>query len=256
MAAGHVALEAVLEPDHLADAETVGQHASRCQPRSEAGIALRIEHRRRAHQCRALAVDVHGAALEHDRRDKARHLEARADRLRRAGRPGRMAASSRRSRCTASRRPPERPAWSSTKVGRDIADPGIVVLQRQHRDPLAAVQRGLGGELRARDHGHRLERGDRLGDLGAGLARRRHALAPQLGAAGPGHPAPLCGAHSGGMANPGARGVVTGRPPPRLAATSAVHSTPPVVDPLQGAWRVAPRRAIVRRDHADTGRAE
>ena len=144
-----------------------------------------------------------------------RRTGARRRSLRRGGRPGRMTASSRRSRCSASPPPPKRPAGRTRRRARHRASrsrrgpgaaprsPGRSAARRRRRDPGA-------------DHGHRLVRDDRLGDLGAGLARRRHALAPQLGAAGPSHPAAAVRSPLGRHGQTRRARCGHGRDPPRL----------------------------------------
>ena len=106
---------------------------------SQSQVALRVERRGGAHQSRALAVDVHGAALECNRRDKARRLESRADGF---GEPG-VPIERRRPFAVAVVAPVDAGQGAcpiEDERGRRIARPGVVVLQRQHRDALAAVQ--------------------------------------------------------------------------------------------------------------------
>ena len=187
MAQGRVVHQAALEPDHLGHPEVVGEHLGQVLA-AEPRVALRVEHGSGADQAGPLAIDVERAALQRHGGREARHLQALADRFGEA----RVRGGARRPLPMAVQAPVDagEPAILAADEGRGgVAGPGVVVLERQDRDPLAALQRGLGGQIGPRDHGHRLEQRDRLRELGDRLARRIHALAPELRPAGPGHPA-------------------------------------------------------------------
>ena len=242
MPPARVAVEAMLQPDHLGDREVVGQHRCRRLAR-QAGVAPRIEHRGDTDQAGALAVDVQTAPLEHDRGSKARHVEPGADRF---GQPG-VLIERRRPPAVAVEAPVDprhRAGLIDHEGGPGVAEPGVVVVQRQDRDALAALHRGVGGQLRPRDHGDRLVGQRSPSRPRPRPARRRHAVAPELGPARPSHPAARVRRPLGRHGEALRAGCGHGRPPRRLPIMR-VPSTSRFVDPLRP-WRVAAGRVIVR----------